>query len=247
VADITTRPPSVISLIEADAELARAVPHDELPLAHRALTLREVTVAAGEPMCPAAPDTLGLLLVSGAFWREVQVGQGGAPQLFGPGAIVLHEPPPAELLSASTLGVALVRSRLAVLDRRLLLASTRWPGIAADVLRRLAEQERDLAVQAAICQLPRVDERLHALLWHLAGRWGRVGADGVRLGLRLTHATLGRFVGARRPTVSLALGQLRDRGLVERDSDGTWMLRGAPPALPVVERTAPPDLFAGTA
>ena len=39
---------------------------------------------------------------------------------------------------------------------------------------------------------------------------------------------LAGIVGARRPTVSTALGALRTRGLVERTEDG-WLLHGDPP------------------
>jgi hypothetical protein len=37
------------------------------------------------------------------------------------------------------------------------------------------------------------------------------------------------MVGARRPSVTTALGQLMARGSVERRADGAWVLRGGPP------------------
>jgi len=37
------------------------------------------------------------------------------------------------------------------------------------------------------------------------------------------------IVAAERPSVTLALGSLRDRGLVERDADHVWLLHGGPP------------------
>jgi hypothetical protein len=37
------------------------------------------------------------------------------------------------------------------------------------------------------------------------------------------------MVGARRPSVTTALGQLMARGEIERRSDGEWLLRGAAP------------------
>ena len=36
------------------------------------------------------------------------------------------------------------------------------------------------------------------------------------------------MVGARRPSVTTALGQLMARGEIERRSDGGWLLRGEP-------------------
>ena len=44
------------------------------------------------------------------------------------------------------------------------------------------------------------------------------------LPVKLTHETLGRFVGARRPSVTLAMGQLADDGLITRRDDGAWVL-----------------------
>ena len=66
------------------------------------------------------------------------------------------------------------------------------------------------------------------LLWHLAGRWGRVRSDGTVLPLRLTHTVLADLVAARRPTVTSALTELARRGLV-RSSGDTWVLSGEPP------------------
>ena len=41
--------------------------------------------------------------------------------------------------------------------------------------------------------------------------------------------TLAGMVGARRPSVTTALGQLSARGAIERRPDGGWILRGDPP------------------
>ena len=47
---------------------------------------------------------------------------------------------------------------------------------------------------------------------------------GVVIPLQLTHETLGRLIGARRPTVSLALKELDGDNLLERRADGAWLL-----------------------
>jgi CRP/FNR family transcriptional regulator, cyclic AMP receptor protein len=80
----------------------------------------------------------------------------------------------------------------------------------------------------AIVHHPRVDTRLHMLFWHLAARWGRVTPDGTVLPLPVTHALLAEIVASRRPTVSKAVTQLADAGLVTRQGTG-WLLRGAAP------------------
>jgi hypothetical protein len=51
----------------------------------------------------------------------------------------------------------------------------------------------------------------------------------VVVSLRLPHRTLAGMVGARRPSVTTALGQLIARGEVERRPDGGWLLLGEPP------------------
>jgi hypothetical protein len=56
-----------------------------------------------------------------------------------------------------------------------------------------------------------------------------VAPGGVVVSLRLPHRTLAGMVGARRPSVTTALGQLISRGEIERRPDGGWLLRGEPP------------------
>src|SRR3712207_5870012 len=64
-----------------------------------------------------------------------------------------------------------------------------------------------------------------ATLWHLGERWGRMSPAGVVVPLALTHETIGRLAGAERPTVSLALTALAERGDVIRREDGAFVLR----------------------
>ena len=99
---------------------------------------------------------------------------------------------------------------------------------------RLCERAQRLAVSQAICQLNGVDRRLLALFWQLAERWGKVVADGVSVTLPLPHRLIAELVGARRPTVSTALGQLADRGLLTREGE-TWLLHGDPVGVPTGE------------
>jgi CRP/FNR family cyclic AMP-dependent transcriptional regulator len=62
------------------------------------------------------------------------------------------------------------------------------------------------------------------LFWHIAERWGRVNTDGVHIPMRLTHSVLAELVCLRRPTVSMALGELQAGGRVVRSEDGSWTL-----------------------
>ena len=105
-----------------------------------------------------------------------------------------------------------------------------WPEIFAALIDRAARRAERLVVTQAIAHLTRVDDRLLALLWLLAERWGRVVPGGVLVSLRLPHRTLAGMVGARRPSVTTALGQLMACGAIERRADGAWILRGQPPS-----------------
>jgi hypothetical protein len=69
--------------------------------------------------------------------------------------------------------------------------------------------------------------------WQSAGRWGRIVPAGVLLPFSFTHTVLAELVGARRATITTALGQLRARGEVEytTSADGSkrMILTGKPP------------------
>src|SRR5205085_7055550 len=101
-----------------------------------------------------------------------------------------------------------------------------WPQIGLALLRRAGRRAINLDVQRAIAAQPRLEVRLALLLWHLAGRWGKVEPGGVRLPLPLTHQLLGQLVGAERPSVSHALARLAQNGLVTGQGD-EWHLHGS--------------------
>jgi hypothetical protein len=113
--------------------------------------------------------------------------------------------------------------RLALLDDRVLGAAQHFPRLFVGLHLRMGEQHQRLAAQLVICQLPRVEDRILGMLWLLAETWGRVTPAGTMLPVALTHDALGECIGARRPTVSLALRELADRGAVVRQ-DGGWVL-----------------------
>jgi CRP-like cAMP-binding protein len=120
--------------------------------------------------------------------------------------------------------------RVARLDRRFLATITHWPALIDVVSTRLTERAHTLAFVVAVHCLRHVHLRLLVLLWHLADRYGRVVPEGTKLPLALSHADLAELVGAARPSVSLALQQLADEGLVWRNTaDRTWMLSREPP------------------
>jgi CRP/FNR family transcriptional regulator, cyclic AMP receptor protein len=176
---------------------------------------------------------LGIVLLEGVLVREVVIGAWRSAELVGPGDVLSpwrrdEEP----LVPAETAWSVIEPARAAVLHPGRLAATAAWPVILEVVASRLADRAERLAVHRAIAQLPRVELRLLALLWHLAGRFGRVGPAGVTVPLRLSHQALGRLVGARRPTVSLALRELAAGGhVLTRPGEGFQLGTAAPEEL----------------
>jgi CRP/FNR family transcriptional regulator, cyclic AMP receptor protein len=234
-----SRGPPSARLLEVDRELAEGL---EAAGEHRPLRvdIPVVDVPPG-PWSPAGlvdPDghPFALLLSAGLVVRELLLGDSTASELLSAGDLVDHRAARDTLVPAATRWTVAERARIAVLDQRVLPLMATHPELATRLLARSARQATRLAVQRAISQLPRVEDRLLALFGHLAERWGRVGGAGIIVPLRLTHETLGRLVGARRPTVSLALKHLAATGAVARRPDGSWLLR--PGALDVLSPPA---------
>jgi CRP-like cAMP-binding protein len=162
--------------------------------------------------------------------HDLQLGSQPGLRLLGPGEVVsLREAPGSPMLATSS-HRATPDTTVVLLRNDFLLAARLAPGLMVGVQSRLAEQIERLATQLVICQLPRVEERLLAMLWLLAESWGRVTPSGTTLPLSLTHELLGAMIGARRPTVTLALGELAERGAVVHQDRGWLLLERPEPA-----------------
>ena len=108
----------------------------------------------------------------------------------------------------------------------------------SSLIGRALRRSHMLAVQLAIADLRRMEDRLAMLFWHLADRWGTVGPGGVSVPLRLTHDIIAQLVCAQRPTVTAALRRLDARGTLQRRRDRTWLLDREVPA-PAGRRSEP--------
>jgi CRP/FNR family cyclic AMP-dependent transcriptional regulator len=216
------------SLFDIDSELAERLG----PTQRAEARGRAIVPVADLPAGPWSPVELGdvasrpfaLMVVEGLLLRELVLTGSTATELLGPPDIVSVLPTDDALLPAEVQWSVPQAARIVVLDDRLVHVLRAWPGVGRVLLDRAARREARLATHRAIAQLPRVDQRLLAFFAHLGERWGRVAGDGVVLPLQLTHETLGRLIGARRPTVSLALKELAASGSVERRKDGSWLL-----------------------
>lgn len=217
-----------VALLVADPALGLGLPNDDLPTARRVVAAPREDLPAGpwEPPTREAygDGTFALLLLKGLLTRDTVLAGRSAAQLLGPGDVLQPWPTGDSLLPAVTRWAVREPVVMAVLDDRFLAAGRRWPALSINLQTRLARQADRAILHAALGQLPRVELRIVALLWHLAERWGKVTPEGVVVPLRLTHETLGRLVGAQRPTVTLALRALVEAGSIVRRDDGCWIL-----------------------
>jgi CRP-like cAMP-binding protein len=237
----------IAPLLELDPDLGQLLHGERLAAAQHELRVAVHALDAGDwevdKLSGASPDHIGLLILDGVLAREVLVSDTVSTELLGPGDVVrpwrLRDE--SAMLRYAVRWNALTRSRVALLDRRFAAQLGAFPEVNAAVIDRVNERALRLAVTQAISQLNRVDRRLLALFWHLAERWGRITADGVALPMTLSHRMLGQLIGARRPTVSTAIGELAKEGEVVRRDDGTWLLTGAPVGVPKpeIERVIP--------
>jgi CRP-like cAMP-binding protein len=165
------------------------------------------------------------MVCDGLVVRELDLARTGTADLLGPGDLIALGQGTDSLLAIGESWHVGTGATVAILDERLLPALHAWPALGARLIARASCQASRAAEQRAISQLPRVELRLRAFMWHLAERWGRIASTGVVVPIEVTHGALGRLVGARRPTVSLALAELAREGAMVRRDDGSWLLR----------------------
>jgi CRP-like cAMP-binding protein len=220
---------STCHVLTEDPDLAAVIPAERRAEAEELCLAPLMRVPSGRwaPPEDPGPDSLGILVLDGLLIRKITVGERDAVGILGPGDLIRPWPPsddPALKAQWRAVGPA----RLAMLDRGFTQHLGSYPELGGAIVERLAQRTREIAVNLAIASHTRVDERLLLLMWLMAGRFGRIRADGVLLPVKLTHSLLGDLVAARRPTVTTALASLADQGLVIHGPDG-WLLKGPAP------------------
>jgi CRP/FNR family transcriptional regulator, cyclic AMP receptor protein len=227
-------------LIDADPDLAAGLTPDRA-LEARAIRTWILTGAKGpwsaHRHVPASAGHIGLLLLEGIVAREVAIEDTISSELLGPGDVIV---PWSESQERGTAGenvrwVALAPIRAAVLDRPVAGALGTFPEIRQALLERLLVQGERLAALKAFSQINSVERRLTALFHHLADRWGRMTTRGVVVPLALSHRLLGELVGARRPTITVAVQSLARDGTLLREPNGEWLLPVLPALAPAGE------------
>jgi CRP/FNR family cyclic AMP-dependent transcriptional regulator len=228
-----------VRLLDADRDLARRVGANAAE-ARAAAVAGAVALPRGRWNPAIAAKRIrggfGLLVLRGLLMRDLEGSEALGAELLAEGDLLGPDDGTEErLLGLEPQWEILEPARLLVLDHAFAQRIAAYPALGAALVDRAHERARRTAIALALSHLPRVEDRLHRLLWHLADRRGRVSGEGIVLSLPLTQEQLGRLVGARRPTVSLALRSLRERGLVRRGQADEWILAHEPPVPPVAE------------
>jgi CRP/FNR family cyclic AMP-dependent transcriptional regulator len=237
----------LVRLLDADPELGERLAPEDRDRARHQLVAEVLRVAPGRWDAAGAVDPatqpLGLLILDGLLLRDLDLGRRASTEVLGTGDVLRpwDSDSAASDLPFAARWTVLEPLRLGVLDQRFLVGAARYPSVIDAVFARATRRNRGLAARLVVNQLVRLEDRLLLALWTLADRWGRVTPDGVLIPMGLTHSALARLVGARRPSVTSALGDLSRDRLLERTEDG-WLLRGDPAHLvdPVTERLLSP-------
>jgi CRP/FNR family cyclic AMP-dependent transcriptional regulator len=237
----------LVRLLDADPELGERLAPEDHERARHQLVAEVVRVVPGRwdaaGVVEPGSSPFGLLILDGLLLRDLDLGRRASTEVLGTGDLLRPWDTDAATgeLPFAARWMVLEPLRLAILDQRFLMSVMRHPAVVDALFARATRRHRGLAARLVVNQLVRLEDRLLLALWTLAERWGRVTPDGVLIPMGLTHSALARLVGARRPSVTSALGDLgRDR-LLERTEDG-WLLRGDPAHLvdPVTERLLSP-------
>lgn len=219
--------PRTVNVFQEAPELLDAVGVPIGELAHVRVPLLEVDRGPWRPPVPRAgvQAHFGMLLLDGLVLRRLTLSGRTGAELLGAGDLLQPwvRQPPYDVLAAEPGWEVLEHARLAVLDSRFAMQVCPWPAVAAALVGRAIERARTLAFLHVASHTPGLRDRLLALFWSLADRWGRVTSEGVFVPLGLTHATIAELVGASRPSVSTTLAELTRKGAVRRISAG-WLL-----------------------
>lgn len=221
----------LVHILDVDPDLARGLDPESTRQAREHLVARVVTVGPGRKQGTWGPPDpaghLGLLMVDGLLMRQLTIGRTRCAELLGPPDLLRpwdHDGGFSLPVGARIDWELFVETRFAVLDPAFVRRTSPWPELVAELAARGISRAQSLAVHQAIANMTRVDDRVLLLFWHLAERWGRVKTEGVVLELPLTHELVARLVGAQRPSVTTAIGQLAARKLLQRLPDRTWLL-----------------------
>jgi CRP-like cAMP-binding protein len=210
-----------VRLLDVEPDLAAGLNGAELEAVRSSLVVPLFAVRQNTAPPHLLPtDAIATIVVDGLLVCERETYGRPAAQVFGPGDMV----DPEQLRDGAAAWRALTDAEIVVLGERYVQTGRRCPQLLRTLAARLLQGCDELQLRAAIVAMPRVEDRLLAMLASFATRWGHITPQGLTLDLPVTHLLLGRLVGARRPTISLALATLREQHLLAREDGGPWIL-----------------------
>lgn len=219
-----------MSLLDFEPSLAASLTPEQRGPAARALEVALIGLPVGPWEAPPldSDGAFGFLIGSGIVVRETRLAGSQSLEPLGAGDLLRPWQGEATSFAQGSLR-ALTSARVAVLDATFAESASQFPRLISSLMERALARSRYLAVYAAIHGMVGVRERLLALMWTLAERWGSLRGGEIVLPIEFRHSALAYLVGARRPSVSTAISDLQAEGLLQRVEDG-WVLRGKPPA-----------------
>jgi hypothetical protein len=224
-----------VRVLEVDPDLGGGLDPQAFALAERELVASTFSVERGRWDAPAtwaaAPPELGMLMLQGVLARDVRLGKRASLEILGSGDLVRAWPTDrhAPAFTPELRFEALEPLSFAVLDSAFAVKAARWPSVLGQITGRVMGRASSASLRLLIHQVVRIDDRVLLSLWGLAERFGRVTPEGILVPVPINHTMMARFVGAQRPTVSQAVGELVRRGEVDRLEDGGWLLKGSFP------------------
>lgn len=225
------RKATVVQLLECDPGLAEGLTPEERAVAVRALPVPVAGLRVG-PWRPNGgepePGRLGYMIVEGLMVRRIEVGQGSSIELLGHGELLRPWQEDTSSFCRSSWEVV-EPTTLAQLGPAVMPNLSRWPVLVSNLLARGIRRSRALAADAAAANIIGLEEKLLTALWQLAETWGEAKSDGVHLAIKLPHRLLAELMGARRPSITTALAELKRGGRLGCSPGGHWILRGDPP------------------
>jgi hypothetical protein len=213
-----------VRLADADPDLAGDWPPGDRGIA---LPLRRLPVGPWSSASELREEARALLVLDGVLVRTVHAGSQCRAELLGEGDLLCPWDAEDDLTSidSAIAWEVLQPARIGLLDERFFATAARSPALVSSLALRGLRRAHRLALQLAIADVRRIDERMVALLLHIGDRWGRMTPEGIHIPLRLTHDLIAHLLGAQRPTVTTSLNNLERAGRLLRRGDRTWVVR----------------------
>jgi CRP/FNR family transcriptional regulator, cyclic AMP receptor protein len=213
-----------------------ALPHSVRSAARMWLQANAPLVSEGRWDGPAAgKSTVAHVVTEGFLLATTEIQGATAAEVLGPGDVICTdgENGGAALAERSRTWTALTPARILAFDEQRFGRAMCSPDVIRALVCATDRRTRRMAGNHAIASVPRIEHRVLSALWQLADEWGRVTPDGITIPIPLTHYALAKIVGCERPSMTGSLGQLRDRGWVQRRERRTWMLAHHAPRPPI--------------